>query len=340
VNVNTIVSHKGVFWLLSFSALAVLGNSSSAVAQTVNSTSSFQLTQASETEASSSNVSAEVETATSSVSSQTPIKSNLPLVKPAPESQNLIASEQQSPVKPQPETAQSNLIQSEPQSLLKTQPETAQSNLNQQKLQFSTNTQYQKANRVVTPVPGTTATSSAAFSVPSTNSTSQASASSITQTDKSSVQRVAQADITVTPGRVTRGGASYIGIAGNIGLTGNSALGDGNFTLISKIGLTRTVSARPAAVLGSDPVILLPLTYDFNIRSSEAFTEPLPIAPYLGGGAAIRTGDNSDVAFLVTGGIDVPLTRQFTATAAINAAFFGDTDVGLLIGVGYNFRGF
>lgn len=338
---NTIVSHKGVFWLLGFSALAVLGHSSSAVAQTVNSTSSFQLTQASETEASSSNVSAEVETVTSSVSSQTPIKSNLPLVKPAPESQNLIASEQQSPVETQSESAQSNLIQSQQQSPVRTQPETAQSNLNQQKLQFSTNTQYQKANRVVTPVPGTTATSSAAFSVPSTNSTSHASsASSITQTDKSSVQRVAQADITVTPGRVTRGGASYIGIAGNIGLTGNSALGDGNFTLISKIGLTRTVSARPAAVLGSDPVILLPLTYDFNIRSSEAFTEPLPIAPYLGGGAAIRTGDNSDVALLVTGGIDVPLTRQFTATAAINAAFFGDTDVGLLIGVGYNFRGF
>ncbi len=296
---NTIVSCKGVVWLLSFSALAVLGNSLSAVAQTAETTSSFQLTQMNATEESSSNVSAEVETFTPSFSTQTPVKSTVPEVKPAPQRSSLAKLEQQ----------------------------------------ISTSAQHQTVSRVVTPVPGTTATSSTAFSNQS-KSTSQPSDPGATQADKPSApDRVAQADINVSPGRVTRGGPSYVGIAANLGLSGGSALGDGNFTVISKIGLTRTFSVRPAAVLGDNPVILVPITYDFNLRSVEPFSEPLPISPYLGGGVAIKTGDSTDAAFLVSGGIDVPLNRQFTATAAVNAAFFSDTDVGLLLGVGYNFRG-
>ncbi|MDR9895054.1 hypothetical protein G7B40_010815 [Aetokthonos hydrillicola Thurmond2011] len=302
VNVNTIVSPKGVFWLLSFSALAVLGNNSSTVAQTAKSTSTFHLTQASETEAPFSNIAAEEvhQAFTPSVSSQTSVQSIATLAKPEPES----------------------------------------SDLGQSQMQFSTSVQQKTASRVVTPIPGTTATSSVAFSSQSTQPTSQSSFPSATRTVKQSASRVAQADINVTPGRVTRGGASYVGVAGNVGLSGSSALGDGNFTVISKIGLTRIFSVRPAAVLGDDPVILLPITYDFNIRSADAFSEPLPFAPYIGGGAAIKTGDNTEAAFLVSGGIDVPLNRQFTATAAVNAAFFSDTDVGLLLGLAYNFRGF
>lgn len=293
---NTIVSYKGVFRLLSFSALAVLGNSMCAVAQTVETTSSFQLTQSSETEASSSNVSPEFETITPSVSTQTPVKSTVPLVKP---------------------TAVASLAVGK---------------------QVPTSAQTESALRVVTPVPGSTATSSAAFS--NSIPTNQPSVPSVAQTDKPSAHHVAQADINVSPGKATRGGPSYVGIAANLGLSGGSALGSGNFTIISKIGLTNTFSVRPAAVLGDNPVILVPLTYDFNLRSlAEPFTEPLPISPYIGGGVAIKTGDSTDAAFLVSGGVDVPLTRRFTATAAINAAFFSDTDVGLLIGVGYNFRG-
>ncbi len=334
---NTIVSRKGVFWLLSFSALAVIGNSSSALAQPENSTSSLQLTQASGTEVSSSNVSDEVETFTPSVSSQTSIKSTVPLVKPAPESSDLAQLELQFSTSAQ-KTAQSNLAQLKPQFSTSTQQETA---LAQPESQFSTSAQQNTANRVVTPIPGTTATSSAAFSSSqSAKTTFQPSALGETQTDKPSAHHVAQADISVTPGKATRGGASYIGLAANLGLSGGSDLGNGNFTIFSKIGLTNTFSVRPAAVIGDNAVILLPLTYDFNIRSAEPFTEPLPIAPYIGAGAAINTGGGTDVAFLLTGGIDVPLNRQFTATAAVNAAFFSDTNVGLLLGVGYNFRGF
>ncbi|GAA6622713.1 hypothetical protein [Scytonema sp. NUACC26] len=191
------------------------------------------------------------------------------------------------------------------------------------------NTQQETSNNVVvTPVPGTTATSSAALVTPQETQTQV----------KPSTSKVAQSDITtVDPGRRTRGGSSYIGIGGNIGLGGDSALGDGNFMVLSKIGLTRVLSARPSAVIGDDTAILIPVTYDFSFSSVDPFSEPLPIAPYVGAGVAIETSDDADVAFLLTGGIDVPISSRFTATAAINAAFFDDTDVGLAIGIGYNF---
>ncbi|AFZ03439.1 hypothetical protein Cal6303_4539 [Calothrix sp. PCC 6303] len=174
-----------------------------------------------------------------------------------------------------------------------------------------------------TPVPGTAVTSSSGLK------------------STSSSQQLAQSDISV--GRANRGGSSYVGIAGNIGVGGgDSSLGDGNFAVISKIGLSRTLSVRPAAVVGDNTTFLLPVTYDFNLQSAtDPFVEPLPIAPYVGVGAAIKTGgDDSTVAFLVSGGVDVPLNRQFTATASVNAGFFDQTDVGFLIGVGYNFSGF
>ena len=192
----------------------------------------------------------------------------------------------------------------------------------------------ENASVTPTPIPGTVATSSATLTSEFVQPTSQTTA-------QPPAPKVAQSDIDL--GRTTRrGGSSYIGVAANIGLSGDadSSLADGNFAVVSKIGLTNSISVRPSAVFGDNTTILLPLTYDFTFKSADAFSEPLGIAPYVGLGGAYKTGDDSQFAFLVTGGIDVPLTPQFTATAAVNAGFFDKTDVGLLLGVGYNFTGF
>jgi hypothetical protein len=179
----------------------------------------------------------------------------------------------------------------------------------------------------LTPVPGTTVTSAAPliaesqFSFPSPPT------------------QVAQADIDF--GRRTRGGRSYIGVGGNIGLGGeDSSLADGNYAVMSKVGVTNTISIRPAAVFGDNTTILVPITYDFNLQSADPFAEPILIAPYVGVGAAIKTGSDSKTALLVSGGIDFPLSNRFTATASVNAGFFRQTDVGLLLGIGYNFSSF
>nr|WP_230968216.1 hypothetical protein [Nostoc sp. WHI] len=188
------------------------------------------------------------------------------------------------------------------------------------------------ASVTLTPIPGTVATSSAMLTPESVKPTSQ-------PISESSAPRVAQSDIDL--GRRTRGGSSYLGVAGNVGLRGgDSSLGDGNFAVISKVGLTNAISVRPSAVFGDTTTVLLPITYDFSFQSADPFSESLPIAPYVGVGAAYKTGNDSQFAFLLSGGIDVPLSSQFTVTAAVNAGFFDETDVGLLLGVGYNFTGF
>ncbi len=151
------------------------------------------------------------------------------------------------------------------------------------------------------------------------------------------------AQLPLDPGRRTRGGSSYIGIGANVGLSGDTALGDGNFMIISKIGLTRALALRPGVVLGDDAIFLLPLTYEFSIRQAEALEEALRIAPYIGAGVTISTSDEEDVddiGLLLTGGVDIPLSSQFTANAGLNIGIADETDIGLSVGVGYNFGGF
>ena len=182
------------------------------------------------------------------------------------------------------------------------------------------------------PVPGVAETSATSLSgkTPTVAQTNQPAA-------QNNAPEVAQ--LPIDPGRATRGSSSYIGVGVNLGLSGDTALGDGNFTIISKIGLTRNIAVRPSVVLGDDATFLIPLTYDFSIRPAEALEEVFPLAPYVGAGVSIATGDNDNIGLLLTGGIDVPLNSQFTANAAVNVGIADETDFGLAIGVGYNFAG-
>jgi hypothetical protein len=271
VNVNTIFLRKGVVLLSGLAAVAVLSNSLSAIAQTVD---TQQLT-----ESSPSQVNAEVETTNENQ-----------LTSPATES-----------------VKASNLTATQ---------------------QFPSAYTQETASSILIPIPGTVDTSSALLAPEVVESNAQPAD-----------VKVAQSDIEV--GRPTRGGRSYIGVGGNIGLGGgDSSLGDGNFAVLSKIGLTNAFSIRPSAVFGNNTTVLIPVTYDFSLQQADPFSEPLAIAPYIGVGAAIKTGDDSQVGFLVSGGIDFPLSSRFTATAGVNAGFFDQTDVGLLIGVGYNFSNY
>ncbi len=160
----------------------------------------------------------------------------------------------------------------------------------------------------------------------------------IADTTEATPKKRVVAQTPIDPGRATASGSSYIGVGGNLGITGNSAVSDNNFAVISKIGLTRNVSVRPGVIIGDNPVVLLPVTLDFPVRPVPGASR-ISFAPYIGGGAAITTGDNTDVGGLITGGVDIPLTPQITANAGANVAFLNDTDFGLFLGVGYNFNG-
>lgn len=155
--------------------------------------------------------------------------------------------------------------------------------------------------------------------------------------------RVAQTEATpapagIAPGRATRGGSSYIGVGGNIGISGETTLSEGAFAVISKLGLTNNLSVRPAALFGDSTVFLIPATVDFPVASVTNNGETqVSAAPYLGGGVAISTADDSNVGVLLTGGVDVPIANQVTGNASLNVSFLDDTNIGVLVGVGYNF---
>jgi len=150
-------------------------------------------------------------------------------------------------------------------------------------------------------------------------------------------EKVAQAQI--RPGRATRSGPSYIGIGGNLGFGGDSALGDGSFGIISKIGLTNNLSVRPTVLFQDNLAFLVPVTFDFVSQNTVEVTEDFVItaAPYVGAGVIISTGDDGTLGFLISGGVDVPLTTNLTATAGLNVGFVDGAEVGLLVGVGYTF---
>jgi hypothetical protein len=192
-----------------------------------------------------------------------------------------------------------------------------------------------------TPAASTADTSSPETATPNTSS---ADLAPVDNTPGQLAQESATPDTSdVSPGRATRSGSSYIGVGGNIGLgEGDTALGDSSFAVFSKIGLTSNISVRPGVLIDDDPTILLPLTLDFTFGATDVTTDVsedigFRVNPFVGAGIAISTGDDSAVDLLVSGGVDIPITSRFTGTASLNATFFDNIAVGLLLGVGYNF---
>lgn len=132
---------------------------------------------------------------------------------------------------------------------------------------------------------------------------------------------------------------SYIGIGGAIGVNGNTtSLGSGGLTVVSKLRFTDNLSLHDATVLfGREAATsMIILSADFPIRNSEGKTIA---APFIGGGAQLRYADGLFVSPAVSGGVDIPMSSNFTGTVRLNAGFPSNrtADVGVIIGAGYTF---
>jgi hypothetical protein len=132
---------------------------------------------------------------------------------------------------------------------------------------------------------------------------------------------------------------NYIGIGGNIGVSGRkTGLSQGGVSIITKNDLTDWLSLRGVSVFGSrrsDNTFAL--TVNLPIRSRQG---KVILVPFVGGGVLLSSKYNFDdfiVRGLVTGGIDMPLTRRFTATASVNVGFTDRTNTGVQLGIAYNF---
>ncbi|XHX76103.1 MAG: hypothetical protein RBJ76_16820 [Stenomitos frigidus ULC029] len=181
------------------------------------------------------------------------------------------------------------------------------------------------------PTPGTVPTSAAALDL-EVSTSAFAEQQDFAQT---TAPVLAQLE-SIEPGRATRSGSSYVGVGVNIGAIGSTPLGDLSGAILSKIGLTRNISVRPTILINGDVSFLFPVTLDFPIQSAGRVN----FAPYVGLGASFSTGDRKNADLIVSGGVDVPLSPQLTLTAAATAGLIDGIELGVLIGVGYNFAGF
>lgn len=130
---------------------------------------------------------------------------------------------------------------------------------------------------------------------------------------------------------------NYFGIGGTIGLSddGDTALGDGGFSLMGRFSITDNISVHSASTFGDNSISTFALTGGAPIRNQE--TGRIKVFPFLGAGIAVQTSDDFEIDPMVTGGVDIPITDIVTGTARINASFGNDgTDVGLVFGVGVN----
>jgi len=126
---------------------------------------------------------------------------------------------------------------------------------------------------------------------------------------------------------------SYVGIGGNLGISGDeTALGDEGFAIVTRTQLLDYLSIRGSFVIGDGTASATALTGEYPISNRTGRTVAIP---FLGGGFSIAEGDFNP---LVSAGVDVPLSEDFTLTNRVNVSFDSDgTDVGALVGVGYNF---
>ena len=133
---------------------------------------------------------------------------------------------------------------------------------------------------------------------------------------------------------------NYLGIGGAISLSdeGETALGDGGFSIMGRNSLTHNLSIHTASILADDGILSIALTGGAPVRDPS--TGRTRVFPFLGAGIAIETEDFDTIDPLATGGVDIPLSRTVTGTARVNAVFADDgTDIGLFVGVGLDVFG-
>ena len=126
---------------------------------------------------------------------------------------------------------------------------------------------------------------------------------------------------------------SYIGVGGNIGLSGEeSSLGEGGFSIVSRTRIVNYLSLRNSTIFGEDSASVFALTGELPLTNAAGETVA---TPFLGGGLWFH----GEVDPVLSAGVDVPLGRDFTITNRVNVGFDSEeTDIGLLIGIGYNFN--
>lgn len=156
------------------------------------------------------------------------------------------------------------------------------------------------------------------------------------QTVAAATPEVAQVPV-INPLKIL--GRSYIGVGGNIGLDGEETnLGEGSLVIVTKAGFTENFSLHNAVMFGDETTTTVALSVNFPIKAP--VTGQTIVIPFAGGGVLLQPDKDWEADPLVSGGVDIPIPPRFTGTVRVNVVFPEDdeTDVGLILGVGYNLK--
>jgi hypothetical protein len=123
---------------------------------------------------------------------------------------------------------------------------------------------------------------------------------------------------------------NYVGVGIRAGFNDSTA-----FVIDSKVKLTEladaaTLSVRPAVLFDDSAELRLPISVDFGV--SERFY------PYAGAGVAYNAEGSSRIDPLITGGVDVSITRNLVLDVNLNVLFKpNNTDTELTATINYAF---
>lgn len=124
-------------------------------------------------------------------------------------------------------------------------------------------------------------------------------------------------------------GRNYIGFAGS----------NEGAALNGKYALSNRFSVRPGVIAAvnendngeRDIAVLAPVTYDFNSASGGK------LQPFVGAGAGLTTGDETELQFVATAGADYQLGRRYAINGSVNYLPLDDQSVDFVAGLGYRF---
>jgi hypothetical protein len=125
----------------------------------------------------------------------------------------------------------------------------------------------------------------------------------------------------------------YLGFGGNIPANAStSALGNGGLVILGRVGLMKHLSVEATGIVNNKIGGSVALTGNLPIVNKE--TNKLVARPFIGGGILIH----EKIDPLATGGVTVPLTNELTGIIKVDVGFLKkETEVGVMLGIGYNF---
>lgn len=119
---------------------------------------------------------------------------------------------------------------------------------------------------------------------------------------------------------------NYIGA----GASSDGAVVNGKYELFNNFSLRPEVFTSTELSDGDRGVaVFAPVTYDFSIGQR--------FQPFIGAGAGVTTGDETELEFVTTAGADLQLGDRYAINASVNYLPLDEQRVDFVAGLGYRF---